>query len=169
MVRGAETVNHIRYKRRMGKVEIEALCDAHKEKFCKEKRQVRKLLGSVPEKFIQIVAAIEQFADLNKMSFQEAVGRLKAFEERTKKAVKEEDGSSSLFFSKVDEKEKTKEHKCEYCGCGNASQKDFGRGQGRGRGSGRSQGDDEANLIQYEDDEPTLLYTSCKDEEEDLI
>ncbi|PWA38241.1 hypothetical protein CTI12_AA583140 [Artemisia annua] len=66
------------------------------------------------------------------MSFQEAVGRLKAFEERTKKAVKEEDGSSSLFFSKVDEKEKTKEHKCEHCGCGNASQKDFGRGQGRG-------------------------------------
>ncbi|PWA77888.1 dynamin central domain-containing protein [Artemisia annua] len=75
-----------------------------------EKRQVRKLLGSVPEKFIQIVAAIEQFADLNKMSFQEAVGRLKAFEEWTKKAVKEEDGSSSLFFSKVDEKEKTKEN-----------------------------------------------------------
>ncbi|PWA65463.1 zinc finger, CCHC-type [Artemisia annua] len=137
-----------------------------------EKRQVRKLLGSVPAKFIQIVAAIEQFADLNKMSFQEAVGRLKAFEEPTKKEIKEEDGP-----------------------------KDFGRGQGRGRGSGRSQGDgraqrdksnvkcfkcnelghfsnecpkwenkkDEANLIQYEDDEPTLLYTSCKDEEEDLI
>ncbi|PWA59429.1 zinc finger, CCHC-type [Artemisia annua] len=125
------------------------------------------------------------------MPFQEAVGRLKAFEERTKKAVKEEDGSSSLLFSKVDEKEKTKEHKCEYCGC-DTRQKDFGRGQGRGRGSGRSQGygraqrdksnvkcfkcnelghfsneypkwenkKDEANLIQYEDDEPTLLYTS---------
>ena len=152
-----------------------------------EKRQVRKLLGSVPEKFIQIVAAIEQFADLNTMPFQEAVGRLKAFEERTKKAVKEEDGSSSLFYSKVDEKKETKEHKCEYCGC-DARQKDFGRGQGRGRGSGRSQGDgraqrdksnvkcfkcnelghfsnecpkwenkkDEANLIQYEDDEPLL-------------
>ncbi|PWA62572.1 hypothetical protein CTI12_AA352180 [Artemisia annua] len=71
---------------------------------------------SVPEKFIQIVAAIEQFADLNKLSFQEAMGRLKAFEEWRKKGVKEEDGSSSLLFSKVDEKEKTKEHKCS-CFC----------------------------------------------------
>ncbi|PWA62230.1 hypothetical protein CTI12_AA211690 [Artemisia annua] len=36
------------------------------------KRLVRKLLGSIPTKFIQIVAAIEQFADLNTMTFQEA-------------------------------------------------------------------------------------------------
>ncbi|GKA42849.1 zinc finger, CCHC-type containing protein [Tanacetum coccineum] len=153
-----------------------------------EKRQVRKLLGSVPEKFIQIVAAIEQFADLNEMSFQEAVGRLKAFEERTKKQTNEEDKTGELLFTKEDAKEK--HHKCEHCGCKNARQKDFGRGQGRGRGSGRSQGDgraqrdksnvkcfkcnelghfsnqcpkwenkkDEANLIQYEDDEPTLLH-----------
>ncbi|GJY48969.1 hypothetical protein Tco_0438925 [Tanacetum coccineum] len=43
------------------------------------KRLVRKLLGSVPTKFIQIVAAIEQFADLNTMTFQEATKRLKAY------------------------------------------------------------------------------------------
>ncbi|PWA49355.1 glycoside hydrolase family 18, catalytic domain-containing protein [Artemisia annua] len=64
-----------------------------------EKRQVRKLLGSVPEMFIQIVAAIEQFADLNKMSFQEAVGRLKAFEDRTKKQTIEEDMTGELLFT----------------------------------------------------------------------
>nr|GEX53989.1 hypothetical protein [Tanacetum cinerariifolium] len=34
------------------------------------KRLVRKLLGSVPTKFIQIVVAIEQFADLNTMTFK---------------------------------------------------------------------------------------------------
>ncbi|PWA49384.1 hypothetical protein CTI12_AA482180 [Artemisia annua] len=44
-------------------------------------------------------------------------------------AVKEEDGSSSLLFSKVDEKEKTKEHKCERCGHENSSQGRPGRGQ----------------------------------------
>ena len=166
-----------------------------------EKRQIRKLLSSVPERFIQIVAAIEQFADLNKMTFQEAVGRLKAFEERTKRQTKEEDTFGKLLFTKEDVKDKGKHHKCEHCGCGNSNQKDFGRGQGRGRGSGRSQGDGraqrdksnvkcfkcnelghfsnecpkwkneraEANLIQYEDDEPTLLFSSYKDEDEDLI
>ncbi|KAD5802866.1 hypothetical protein E3N88_14226 [Mikania micrantha] len=45
---------------------------------------VKKLLGSVPDKFIAIVASIEQFANLSVMSFQEAIGRLKAFEERTR-------------------------------------------------------------------------------------
>ena len=147
-----------------------------------DKRMVRKLLSSVPEKFMQIVAAIEQFADLNTMPFQEAIGRLKAFEERTKKAVKEEDGSSSLLFSNVDEK--TKEHKCEHCGHVNSSQERTERGRGKNWKPWKKKDGDqdksqircykckelghyksecpkwekehEANLIQ-EDDEPTLL------------
>ncbi|PWA46656.1 zinc finger, CCHC-type [Artemisia annua] len=95
-----------------------------------DKRLVRKLLGSVPEKYIQIVTAIEQFADLNTMPFQEAVGRLKAFEERTKKQSKEEDMSSKLLFTKEDGKEKEKEHKCERCGHESSSKEYKGRGQG---------------------------------------
>ena len=106
-----------------------------------DKRLVRKLLGSVPEKFIQIVAAIEQFADLNTMPFQEAVGRLKAFEERTKKQTKEEDMSSRLLFTEADKKVKDKHQRCEHCGCGNSNHGDFGRGQGRGQGSRKGQGD----------------------------
>ncbi|XP_076900293.1 uncharacterized protein LOC143554416 [Bidens hawaiensis] len=47
-----------------------------------EKTLVRNLLKSVPRKrYIAIVATIEQFADINSMTFHEAVGRLKAFEE----------------------------------------------------------------------------------------
>ncbi|KAJ9536204.1 hypothetical protein OSB04_un000613 [Centaurea solstitialis] len=42
------------------------------------------LLNSVPKKFLPIVATIEQYQDLDKMSFEEAVGRLTAFEERIK-------------------------------------------------------------------------------------
>nr|GEV25762.1 copia protein [Tanacetum cinerariifolium] len=44
----------------------------------------RKLLNSVPKKFLPIVAIIEQYQDLDKISFEEAVGRLTAFEERIK-------------------------------------------------------------------------------------
>jgi DNA-directed RNA polymerase subunit RPC12/RpoP len=146
-----------------------------------DKRLVRKLLGSVPEKFMQIVSAIEQFADMNTMPFQEAVGRLKAFEERTKKAVKEEDVYSKLLFTKGDEKEKAKEHKCERCGHENSNQGRPGRGRGKnGKPWKNKDGDqdksqircyqcnelghyksecpklkektDEANLIKYEDD-----------------
>ncbi|PWA44248.1 hypothetical protein CTI12_AA523910 [Artemisia annua] len=63
------------------------------------------------------------------MPFQEAIGRLKAFEERTKKAVKEEDGYNSLLFSNVDEK--TKKHKCEHCGHVNSSQERTERDRGK--------------------------------------
>nr|GEZ88078.1 putative zinc finger, CCHC-type [Tanacetum cinerariifolium] len=49
-----------------------------------ESTRVRKLLNSVPERFIQIVASIEQYSDLDKMTLDEAIGRLKTFEERIK-------------------------------------------------------------------------------------
>ncbi|GJU78398.1 zinc finger, CCHC-type containing protein [Tanacetum coccineum] len=45
---------------------------------------VRKLLNAVPDKFLQIVASIEQYSDLDEMSVDEAIGRLKTFEERIK-------------------------------------------------------------------------------------
>nr|GFA27968.1 zinc finger, CCHC-type [Tanacetum cinerariifolium] len=51
------------------------------------------------------ITAIEQFADLNTMSFQEAVGRLKAIEECTKKQTNEEDKTSKLLFTKEDAKD----------------------------------------------------------------
>ncbi|XP_022040903.1 uncharacterized protein LOC110943462 [Helianthus annuus] len=48
------------------------------------KKLTRKLLGSLPAKYVPIVASIEQFADLKAMTFQEAIGRLKTFEDRIK-------------------------------------------------------------------------------------
>nr|GEX16306.1 zinc finger, CCHC-type [Tanacetum cinerariifolium] len=45
---------------------------------------VRKLLNSVPKKFLPIVATIEQYQDLDEMSFEEVTGRLTAFEKRIK-------------------------------------------------------------------------------------
>ncbi|GJS30368.1 zinc finger, CCHC-type containing protein [Tanacetum coccineum] len=45
---------------------------------------VRKLLDSTPDRFIQIVASIEQTSDLDDISLDEITGKLKAFEERIK-------------------------------------------------------------------------------------
>ncbi|XP_047313989.1 uncharacterized protein LOC124917647 [Impatiens glandulifera] len=43
---------------------------------------VKKLFDTVPERFISVVAGIEQFYNLETLTFEEAVGRLKVFEER---------------------------------------------------------------------------------------
>ena len=149
------------------------------------KRLVRKLQGSVPAKFIQIVATIEQFADLNTMSFQEAVGRLKAYEERIKKPNKEEDAHNELLYAKTDGKEEDKQHKCACCGQRKSNQDIKGRGRGRNWKSWRNKDgnqhqqdksqikcfkcnkfghfkyectkrEEEVNLAQYKDDEPTI-------------
>nr|GEW23380.1 zinc finger, CCHC-type [Tanacetum cinerariifolium] len=45
---------------------------------------VRKLLNAVPDRYLQIVASIEQYSDLDEMTLEEVVGRLKTYEERIK-------------------------------------------------------------------------------------
>ncbi|XP_074361120.1 uncharacterized protein LOC141701344 [Apium graveolens] len=45
---------------------------------------VKKLLRAVPSRFLQITSAMEQFGKLNEMSIEEAVGSLKAHEEKTR-------------------------------------------------------------------------------------
>nr|GEX22792.1 zinc finger, CCHC-type [Tanacetum cinerariifolium] len=49
-----------------------------------DKVLVRKPLNSAPKKFLPIVATIEQYQDLDEMSFEAAIGRLTADEERIK-------------------------------------------------------------------------------------
>ncbi|GKB25712.1 zinc finger, CCHC-type containing protein [Tanacetum coccineum] len=62
---------------------------------------VRKLLNVVPDRFLQIVASIEQYSDLDEMSVDEAIGRLKTFEERlkSKKEIRV-DSQESLMFTR---------------------------------------------------------------------
>ena len=45
---------------------------------------VKKLFDTVPVRFINVVAEIEQFCNLSMLKFAEAVGRLKTYEERTR-------------------------------------------------------------------------------------
>ncbi|XP_021986199.1 uncharacterized protein LOC110882508 [Helianthus annuus] len=50
---------------------------------------VQKLLNAVPDRFTQMVASIEQYSDLDTMTLDEAIGRLKTYEERLKLKKKE--------------------------------------------------------------------------------
>nr|GEY76223.1 zinc finger, CCHC-type [Tanacetum cinerariifolium] len=62
---------------------------------------LRKLLNDVPEKFLQIVASIEQYSDLDEISVEEAIRRLKTFKERIKvKKGKAFEDQDKLLFAK---------------------------------------------------------------------
>ncbi|KAJ9542164.1 hypothetical protein OSB04_028670 [Centaurea solstitialis] len=91
---------------------------------------VKRLLDSMPKSFLQIVVSIEQCFDLDAMLFDEAVGRLKVYEERLKGT---EDVQGSLLLVSDE-----KAHGCKHCGNGGSNRDGFGRGRGRGRGSGKS-------------------------------
>ncbi|KAJ0522523.1 putative RNA-directed DNA polymerase [Helianthus annuus] len=66
---------------------------------------VRKFLNSMPDKYLPIVSSIEQFADIEKMAFEDVVGRLKAYEERNKfKNVNESSSQSQLMFTQNEKK-----------------------------------------------------------------
>nr|GEU40152.1 hypothetical protein [Tanacetum cinerariifolium] len=66
-----------------------------------ESTHVQKLLNSVLERFIKIIASIEQYFDLDKMTLDEAIGRLKTFEERIKvKKGRAFEDQDKLLFAK---------------------------------------------------------------------
>lgn len=57
---------------------------------------VKKLLCVVPSKFRQIVSTLEQFGNLETMSIEEAIGALKAHEERLRGTVTTNDAQLLL-------------------------------------------------------------------------
>ncbi|GJV36283.1 zinc finger, CCHC-type containing protein [Tanacetum coccineum] len=62
---------------------------------------VRKLLNAIPDRFLQIVASIEQYSDLDEMSLDETIGRLKTSEERLKyKNKRPVNTQESLLFTR---------------------------------------------------------------------
>nr|GEX60085.1 zinc finger, CCHC-type [Tanacetum cinerariifolium] len=68
---------------------------------------VRKLLNAVPDRYLQIVASIEQYSNLKEMTLEEAVGRLKTYEERIKfKKGKQVDNQDKLMFTRHENKGK---------------------------------------------------------------
>ena len=62
-----------------------------------ERTVVKKFLRAMPDKFLPIVSTIEQFADMKTMTIVEVVGRLKAYEERTKGQRRDAEGEHLLL------------------------------------------------------------------------
>nr|GEU95683.1 zinc finger, CCHC-type [Tanacetum cinerariifolium] len=64
---------------------------------------VRKLLNAVPDRYLQIVASIEQYSDLSEMNLEEAISKLKTYEERIKYKGKQVDNQDRLLFTRYEE------------------------------------------------------------------
>lgn len=98
---------------------------------------VKKLLRAVSSKFIQLASTLEQFGDLETMSVEEVIGRLKAHEERLKGRDDQDDRKLLLThqeWSARKKKERDSKDKQGHGGPGSSR----GRGKGRGRhGGGR--------------------------------
>lgn len=105
---------------------------------------VRKLLDSVPDKYLQLVASIEQYADIDTMPFEEATGRLKAYEDRLRLRSENSSGEASLLLTRSEGKPPHKSHGGSSFvggrGRGSHQQERGGRSGGRGRGSTRGRG-----------------------------
>lgn len=66
---------------------------------------VKKLLRSVPSRFLQITSTIEQFGNLDTMTVEEALGSLKAHEERVKGKIETSEGKLMLTEEKWQRRE----------------------------------------------------------------
>lgn len=65
----------------------------------KETYVVKKLLRAVPQKFLQIASTMEQFGNLETMTLEEAIGSLKAHEERVKGTTENTSTGSQLLLT----------------------------------------------------------------------
>lgn len=98
-----------------------------------ETKLVKKFLHSLPrKKFIHIVASIEQVLDLKNTSFEDIIGRLKAFEERIREEDEENHENQSKLMYAKDESQQSQPQ-----GYYN-DYRNRGRGGRRGRGRGRT-------------------------------
>nr|GEU68731.1 putative reverse transcriptase domain-containing protein [Tanacetum cinerariifolium] len=103
----------------------------------KESYVAKKLLREVPSKFLQIASTFEQFGDLDMMTVEEVIGRLKAHEERMKGYGESDDRKLLLTHQEWLERNTKK-------GEGDSKSKSnhsgFGGSRGRGRGRGSNHG-----------------------------
>nr|GFD17071.1 zinc finger, CCHC-type [Tanacetum cinerariifolium] len=71
---------------------------------------VRQLLNDVPDMYLQIVTSIEQYSDLSEMTLEEAIGRLKTYEEMIKYKGKQVDNQDRLLITRYEEQGRRRGH-----------------------------------------------------------
>ncbi|KAL7604382.1 hypothetical protein Lser_V15G19591 [Lactuca serriola] len=101
---------------------------------------VRKLFDTVPEKFINLVASIEQSSDMESMPFEEAIGHLKDYEDRLQ-LRKANSGCDNALLLEKSEGSTSHRSPSKTRGWGRGTSSDRGgRGGSRGRESTRGRG-----------------------------
>lgn len=85
------------------------------------------MLDFVPEKYLQLVASIEQYSDLDTIPIEKAIGTLKAYEDRLKVCSENTNVVAGLLLTRSERK------------IGQKSNKGFTSSTGRGRGSSHSE------------------------------
>ncbi|XP_076915435.1 uncharacterized protein LOC143574781 [Bidens hawaiensis] len=98
-----------------------------------ERKLVQKFFTSLPSRFIQVVAFLEQVLDLKTVGFEDVVGRLKTYEERIKGHVLRSE-ECKLLFNKSESSSSSKQFSRK---SSRGRGKDSNRGRGNGRGGGR--------------------------------
>ncbi|XP_051118101.1 uncharacterized protein LOC127242564 [Andrographis paniculata] len=93
---------------------------------------MRKLLDLIPDKYLQLVASIEQYSDIDSMPFDEAVGRLKAYEDRLRFRSGNGSAETSLLLTRIENQQVYKAARGSSGGRGHGLKDRGGRG-GRGR------------------------------------
>nr|GEW18809.1 zinc finger, CCHC-type [Tanacetum cinerariifolium] len=101
LVEEKEDVEEVRFK--VIRVGLDAMSIMEKFKSIglrfDEEVSLRKLLKLTPKKYLPIIASIEQYSKIETMSFEEAVGRLKAYEERLKSHDEKEEEHGGLLLT----------------------------------------------------------------------
>lgn len=135
-------------------------------------KMVKKFLKCLPrKKYIQIVASLEQVLDLNNTSFEDIVGRLKAYEERIledEDSQEQQEEQTKLMYANSDgptnssnssnQQEYSGNYKGNYRGRGGRF---MNRGRGRGRYGGR--GIDFSQVTCFRCDKSGHFASHCPD------
>ena len=147
-----------------------------------ESTMVRKFYDTVPDKYLPIIAGVEQFCNLEEMPFKEAVSRLKAYEDRTRSRTPGGglmiNGQILLSQGEWESRQKknsgeiSSNQKGKTSADGGSRCKTRGRGNGRGgrgnashtgnKGGYNSGGRDKSHIRCYNCDEMGHYSTQCK-------
>ena len=106
-----------------------------------EPKLVKKFLKSLPrKKYIHMVASLEQVLDLKTTSYEDIVGRLKAYEERITEEDEEDvnDETGKLMYDNAGSNHEGYGNNYNNRGRGRSGRSNW-RGRGRGRGSFQQQ------------------------------